>query len=409
MIEKFDSSKERIIQEFVPGKQITLAHIIPNPVSDLYSKMGMIDGDGAIGIFTITPSEGAIIAADVASKAGGIKIGFVDRFNGTLIITGEVASVEAAMNDDNHIFLVTQKDPQIEDPGFVQLFQVGTVAYIKQVVKLPDNLLRVLVEGTRRAELLGLENLLKQRPKNLSGGQRQRVAIGNAIIREPKVLLMDEPLSNLDAKLRTQMRVELAGIHKALGNTIIYVTHDQTEAMTLGDRIVVMNQGAVQQADTPQNLYAYPVNRFVAGFIGSPSMNFIKGLAMEKMGIPTFCTEQDGDIPIPDFLWKILKRQGYIGRNIELGIRPEHFLEKPAGADTRGEWKMEVTVTARELLGAEVILHFNHNGQDCCAKVSGDSLIDKGDSVTLWIDMAYISAFDMETQENITLKRGAFS
>ena len=220
---------------------------------------------------------------------------------------------------------------------------------------------------------------------------------------------MDEPLSNLDAKLRTQMRVELAGIHKALGNTIIYVTHDQTEAMTLGDRIVVMNQGAVQQADTPQNLYAYPVNRFVAGFIGSPSMNFIKGLAMEKVGIPTFRTENDGDIPIPDFLWKILKRQGYVGRNIELGIRPEHFLEKPAEADTRGEWKMEVTVTARELLGAEVILHLNHDGQDCCAKVSGDSLLDKGDKVTLWIDMAYISAFDLETQENITLRKGMFS
>ena len=127
---------------------------------------------------------------------------------------------------------------------------------------------------------------------------------------------MDEPLSNLDAKLRTQMRVELANIHKSLGNTIIYVTHDQTEAMTLGDRIVVMNQGVVQQADTPQNLYDYPVNRFVAGFIGSPSMNFIKGLVMEKAGIPTFCTENDGDIPIPDFLWKILKRQGYIS-NLE--------------------------------------------------------------------------------------------
>lgn len=148
------------------------------------------------------------------------------------------------------------------------------------------------------------------------------------IIREPKVLLMDEPLSNLDAKLRTQMRVELANIHKSLGNTIIYVTHDQTEAMTLGDRIVVMNQGVVQQADTPQNLYDYPVNRFVAGFIGSPSMNFIKGLVMEKAGIPTFCTENDGDIPIPDFLWKILKRQGYIGRNIEFGIRPEPFSGK---------------------------------------------------------------------------------
>ncbi len=311
--------------------------------------------------------------------------------------------------------LVNYLEPKERDLAMVfqsyalypQMNIYDNIAFSLQVRKVPKKEIDRKVHQV--AELLGLENLLKQRPKNLSGGQRQRVAIGNAIIREPKVLLMDEPLSNLDAKLRTQMRVELANIHKSLGNTIIYVTHDQTEAMTLGDRIVVMNQGVVQQADTPQNLYDYPVNRFVAGFIGSPSMNFIKGLVMEKMGIPTFCTEQDGDIPIPDFLWKILKRQGYIGRNIELGIRPEHFLEKPAGADTRGEWKMEVTVTARELLGAEVILHFNHNGQDCCAKVSGDSLIDKGDKVTLWIDMAYISAFDMETQENITLKRGAFS
>ena len=258
-------------------------------------------------------------------------------------------------------------------------------------------------------KLVNLDGFENRMPDSLSGGQQQRIAIARAIVNEPKLLLLDEPLGALDLKLRQDMQYELIGLKNELGITFIYVTHDQTEAMTLGDRIVVMNQGAVQQADTPQNLYAYPVNRFVAGFIGSPSMNFIKGLAMEKMGIPTFCTEQDGDIPIPDFLWKILKRQGYIGRNIELGIRPEHFLEKPAGADTRGEWKMEVTVTARELLGAEVILHFNHNGQDCCAKVSGDSLIDKGDSVTLWIDMAYISAFDMETQENITLKRGAFS
>ena len=311
--------------------------------------------------------------------------------------------------------LVNYLEPKERDLAMVfqsyalypQMNIYDNIAFSLQVRKVPKKEIDKRVHHV--AELLGLENLLKQRPKNLSGGQRQRVAIGNAIIREPKVLLMDEPLSNLDAKLRTQMRVELAGIHKALGNTIIYVTHDQTEAMTLGDRIVVMNQGVVQQADTPQNLYAYPVNRFVAGFIGSPSMNFIKGLAMEKVGIPTFRTESDGDIPIPDFLWKILKRQGYVGRNIELGIRPEHFLEKPAEADTRGEWKMEVTVTARELLGAEVILHFNHNDQDCCAKVSGDSLIDKGDKVTLWIDMAYISAFDLETQENITLRKGVFS
>lgn len=311
--------------------------------------------------------------------------------------------------------LVNYLEPKERDLAMVfqsyalypQMNIYDNIAFSLQVRKVPKKEIDRRVHQV--AELLGLENLLKQRPKNLSGGQRQRVAIGNAIIREPKVLLMDEPLSNLDAKLRTQMRVELANIHKVLGNTIIYVTHDQTEAMTLGDRIIVMNQGVVQQADTPQNLYDYPVNRFVAGFIGSPSMNFIKGLVMEKVGVPTFCTENDGNIPIPDCLWKILKRQGYVGRNIELGIRPEHFLEKPAQADTRGEWKLEVTVTARELLGAEVILHFNHNSQDCCAKVSGDSLIDKGDKVTLWINMAYISAFDLETQENITLRRGAFS
>ena len=258
-------------------------------------------------------------------------------------------------------------------------------------------------------KLVNLEGFEDRSPDSLSGGQQQRIAIARAIVNEPKVLLLDEPLGALDLKLRQDMQYELIRLKNELGITFIYVTHDQTEAMTLGDRIVVMNQGAVQQADTPQNLYAYPVNRFVAGFIGSPSMNFIKGLAMEKVGIPTFRTENDGDIPIPDFLWKILKRQGYVGRNIELGIRPEHFLEKPAEADTRGEWKMEVTVTARELLGAEVILHFNHDGQDCCAKVSGDSLLDKGDKVTLWIDMAYISAFDLETQENITLRKGMFS
>ena len=184
--------------------------------------------------------------------------------------------------------LVNYLEPKERDLAMVfqsyalypQMNIYDNIAFSLQVRKVPKKEIDKKVHHV--AELLGLENLLKQRPKNLSGGQRQRVAIGNAIIREPKVLLMDEPLSNLDAKLRTQMRVELAGIHKALGNTIIYVTHDQTEAMTLGDRIVVMNQGAVQQADTPQNLYAYPVNRFVAGFIGSPSMNFIKGLAMEK-------------------------------------------------------------------------------------------------------------------------------
>lgn len=305
--------------------------------------------------------------------------------------------------------LVNYLEPKERDLSMVfqsyalypQMNVYDNIAFSLQVRKVPKKEIDEKVHKV--AGLLGLENLLKQRPKNLSGGQRQRVAIGNAIIREPKVLLMDEPLSNLDAKLRTQMRVELANIHKSLGNTIIYVTHDQTEAMTLGDRIVVMNHGLIQQADTPQNLYKYPVNRFVAGFIGSPSMNFLPSRIWEKENEKVFEMENGQDIIIPDFLWKILRKKGYFGKTIELGIRPEHFLEESADGDALEEWKIEVTVTARELLGAEVIIHFSYMGQDCCAKVSGNSTLDKGDKTTLWIDLERICLFDMGNQKNILL------
>ena len=322
------------------------------------------------------------------------------------ISSGELRIGEKLVNDvepkDRDIAMVFQSYAL-----YPHMTVYDNMAFGLKLRKVPKEEIDKMVKEA--AKILDLTPLLDRKPRALSGGQRQRVAMGRAIVRNPKVFLMDEPLSNLDAKLRVQMRSEISSLHQRLGATIIYVTHDQTEAMTLGTRIVVMKDGVIMQVDSPQKLYNEPNNLFVAGFIGSPSMNFIKGLAMEKVGIPTFRTENDGDIPIPDFLWKILKRQGYVGRNIELGIRPEHFLEKPAQADTRGEWKMEVTVTDRELLGAEVILNFNHDGQDCCAKVSGDSLLDKGDKVTLWIDMAYISAFDLETQENITLRKGMFS
>lgn len=290
---------------------------------------------------------------------------------------------------------------------YPQMNVYDNIAFSLQVRRTPKKEVDKKVREV--AKLLGLENFLKQRPKDLSGGQRQRVAIGNAIIREPRVLLMDEPLSNLDAKLRTQMRVELANIHKSLGNTIIYVTHDQTEAMTLGDRIVVMNQGVIQQADTPQNLYDFPVNRFVAGFIGSPSMNFVRGIPLEKMGYPSLLTEDNQEISIPGFLWQILQRKGYVGRTVEFGIRPEALAVEPWEGDTGGNWRMDVTVTARELLGAEVILHFKENGNDCCARVAGDSLLDAGDKVSLWIDMAHVSVFDLETQENIIIGEGRMS
>ena len=302
--------------------------------------------------------------------------------------------------------LVNYLEPKDRDLSMVfqsyamypQMSVYDNIAFSLQVRRMPKKEIDRRVKET--AELLGLKELLKRRPKDLSGGQRQRVAIGNAIIREPRVLLMDEPLSNLDAKLRTQMRVELANIHKKLGNTIIYVTHDQTEAMTLGDRIVVMDKGVIQQADTPQNLYYYPVNRFVAGFIGSPAMNFIKGIVTEgKDGAVLRTSGQE--IRVPGFLWKILKKKGYSGREVEFGIRPEFFSEEKIVSDCGTESKIEVTVSVKELLGAESILHFLHDGKECCARTEGDTRVDAGDKLTLWINMSAITIFDLETQKNI--------
>ena len=173
------------------------------------------------------------------------------------------------------------------------------------------------------ARILDLDKLLDRKPKALSGGQRQRVAMGRAIVRNPKVFLMDEPLSNLDAKLRVQMRIEISKIHQRLGATIIYVTHDQTEAMTLGTRIVVMKDGVVQQVDTPQNLYQKPGNLFVAGFMGSPQMNFLDAVISEKGGNVVATIGGEHEVIVPAAKAKVLKDKGYVGKKVVLGIRPE--------------------------------------------------------------------------------------
>lgn len=252
------------------------------------------------------------------------------------------------------------------------------------------------------AKLLGLEEVLDRRPKDLSGGQRQRVAIGNAIIRNPEILLMDEPLSNLDAKLRGQMRVELAKLHETLGNTIIYVTHDQTEAMTLGTRIVVMNQGEIQQVDTPARLYDNPVNQFVAGFIGSPAMNFLdcslqRNAAVLQMGTERIkCSEE-----ISKWVEDLEKRNDLV-----VGIRPEDFLdefrrEKMKRDDLGDDQKMIVTVTHRELLGNEVLLYFDFAGKNCCMKASVDNYAKAGNMIPVWIDVDKIHLFDKESGKNL--------
>ena len=258
------------------------------------------------------------------------------------------------------------------------------------------------------AKLLGLTEVLDRYPKALSGGQRQRVAIGNAIIRNPEILLMDEPLSNLDAKLRCQMRVELAKIHKQLGNTIIYVTHDQTEAMTLGTRIAVMDKGRIQQVDTPEKLYNNPINLFVAGFIGSPAMNIlpcelIDGDENPKINIG------ESSIACTGIMRELIRKLNP-DRKLQIGIRPEAFWDvhrrkKENRNDLDKEQEIFVTVTHRELMGNEVILYFTLAGQNCCMKAGAENDARVADTIPVWIDTENIHIFDPLSGKNLLYEK----
>ena len=254
------------------------------------------------------------------------------------------------------------------------------------------------------AKILDLSHLLDRKPKAMSGGQRQRVALGRAIVRSPKVFLLDEPLSNLDAKLRAQMRTEIAKIHKKLGTTFIYVTHDQTEAMTMGDRIVCMKDGFVQQVDTPQNLYENPVNKFVAGFLGSPQMNFIDAVLREEYG--QFVVEfgsnrgQIYQIIVPES--KVNETLGrYVNKEIILGIRPEsiHDEEMYLSNATTGVINADVEIT--EMMGAETYLYLVCEGIPLTARVSPRSTARPGDNISVAIDPNRIHIFDKETEKAI--------
>jgi multiple sugar transport system ATP-binding protein len=254
------------------------------------------------------------------------------------------------------------------------------------------------------AKILDLSHLLDRKPKAMSGGQRQRVALGRAIVRSPKVFLLDEPLSNLDAKLRAQMRTEISKIHKKLGTTFIYVTHDQTEAMTMGDRIVCMKDGFVQQVDTPQNLYENPVNKFVAGFLGSPQMNFIDAVLREEYG--QFVVEfgsnrgQIYQIIVPES--KVNETLGrYVNKEIILGIRPEsiHDEEMYLSNATTGVINADVEIT--EMMGAETYLYLLCEGIPLTARVSPRSTARPGDSISVAIDPNRIHIFDKETEKAI--------
>ena len=251
------------------------------------------------------------------------------------------------------------------------------------------------------AKILDLEGLLDRKPKALSGGQRQRVAMGRAIVRNPKVFLMDEPLSNLDAKLRVQMRIEISKLHKDLGATIIYVTHDQTEAMTLGTRIVVMKDGVVQQIDTPHKLYNKPQNLFVAGFIGSPQMNFMDA-KISVDGENVTAQVGESNIAVPATKAKALIDGGYDGKTVVLGIRPEDIHDSQMFIETSPNSVIEAHIRVYELLGAEVFLYFDYAGSQVTARVDPRTTAKQGDYIKFALDMEHAHFFDKDTELVIT-------
>ena len=245
------------------------------------------------------------------------------------------------------------------------------------------------------AKILGLEPYLDRKPRALSGGQRQRVALGRAMVRDPEVFLLDEPLSNLDAKLRTEMRSQIAALHKRLQTTFVYVTHDQTEAMTMGDRIVVMKDGYIQQVDTPQNLYNYPCNMFVAGFIGSPQMNFLN-VKVEKEGDGVVLVYGSSRIPM-----KHKELLAYVGKEVVMGIRPEdiHVEESYLAVSEAANVNTHVDMT--ELMGSEIYLYLKANDQKLVARVPAHVNVKAEDDIRVAFDTEKIHVFDKETEKVI--------
>ena len=318
--------------------------------------------------------------------------GLEDITDGTLKIDGKVMNnVEPK---DRDIAMVFQNYAL-----YPHMTVFDNMAFGLKLRKVPKDEIKAKVEEAAR--ILDLEKLLDRKPKALSGGQRQRVAMGRAIVRNPKVFLMDEPLSNLDAKLRVQMRSEIASLHNRLGATIIYVTHDQTEAMTLGTRIVVLKDGVIMQVDSPQKLYNQPQNLFVAGFIGSPQMNFVDAKCVVE-GSKVTLNFDNYSIELPEAKAKKLIDGGYNGKEVILGIRPEDISDDSEAIAKFAGSVVESDVTGYELLGAEVLLYYTIAGANMTARVSADTPARYGDHIKLALDPSKIHVFDKETELTIT-------
>ena len=316
-----------------------------------------------------------------------------------------IAGLEEISSGDLYIGDKRVNDVEPKDRDIAMVFQnyalyphmtvYDNMAFGLKLRKVPkDEIDKAVREAAR---ILGIEQLLDRKPKALSGGQRQRVAMGRAIVRNPKVFLMDEPLSNLDAKLRVQMRIEISKLHQRLETTIIYVTHDQTEAMTLGTRIVVLKDGIIQQVDTPQNLYDKPINKFVAGFIGSPQMNMIDAM-VGKDGDMATLTFGAHTIKLPADKSHKLLEAGYEGKMVTLGIRPEDLHDDEMFLSSTPDSVIEAEIKVYEMLGAEVYLYFDVEDTTFTARVHPRTTARPGDTIKIALDLTKIHIFDTETE-----------
>ena len=313
--------------------------------------------------------------------------GLEDITSGELYIDGEL------MNNVNP-----------KDRGIAMVFQsyalyphmtiYNNLAFGLQLRRIPREEIDKRV--AKAAKILGLENLLDRYPRQLSGGQNQRVALGRAIVRNAKVFLMDEPLSNLDAKLRVTMRGELTKLHKSLGSTTIYVTHDQIEAMTMASRIVVMRDGRIQQVGSPKEIYEHPANVFVGGFIGTPPMNFIHGSVDEKgVFVPTNGAQK---ITVPANKLAVLKEQGYINKEFILGIRPEEINAEEDKIKEYPQYVVNLKVDIAELLGAETNVYATIGNDSIIASIPARDDLHKGSTIDLMFDMEHCHAFDVDSE-----------
>lgn len=309
----------------------------------------------------------------------------------------DISSGELYINDK----LVNNIPPKDRDIAMVfqsyALYPHMTVyknmAFALKLKKLPKKEIEEKVMWA--AKILDIEPYLDRKPRALSGGQRQRVALGRAMVRNPEVFLLDEPLSNLDAKLRTEMRAQITTLHRKLQTTFVYVTHDQTEAMTMADRIVVMDKGVIRQFDTPQKLYNEPADMFVAGFIGSPQMNFIDAKIVSENG-KLYADFSGYSFEVPKK--KISRLEGYIGKNVVLGIRPEHIL---SDGETAEKCSMTVVAEISEMTGSETNIYFELSGKRHIARIKTERKISAGESVKLYIDPEAVYFFDKETTRAI--------